>query len=72
MRLVVPNNAVRFRNPRLNHSRNIRLKSSGAALRQFFRDNFQPEVASGIISGATVDKVGVGISVKFGQDHTVL
>ena len=35
-----------------------------------FRYNFRPEVDSDVISGATVDNVGVDLSVKFGDSRS--
>ena len=52
MRLVVPNKAVQFRDPRLNRAR---LKVVGSGIFKFFCDNLQPKVASDIISSTNVD-----------------
>ena len=56
MRLVVPD-GLKFHDPRLNRSRNIRLKGVVTGIfDSFFRDNFRPEVASDVKSGVVVDR----------------
>ena len=45
-------------------------KPSEAAFLSFFRDNFRPEVASDIISGLSVDEVGLDVFVKFGDSRS--
>ena len=54
VRLVVPDNAVEFRDPLLNLSRNIYLKVIESCIFFivfFFCNNFRPEVASDVLSG---------------------
>ena len=56
VRLVVLDNPVKFRDPRLNRSINIRLQVARSGIfDNSFRDNFWPEVATDVISGAIED-----------------
>ena len=38
--------------------------------KQYFRDNFQPEVVSDVISGVGVESVGMDVRVKFGDSRS--
>ena len=51
-------------------ARNIRHKALEDGIFDSFYDNCWPEVASGVISGRTVDYVSVGVNVKFGDPRS--
>ena len=71
MGLTVPDKVVKFRGPRLNCSEESRPKAIGDGIfDSFFRDNFLPEVASGLISGVAVEFVGVDLNVKCGDSRS--
>ena len=38
--------------------------SVGSGFSRVFRDNFRPEVASNVISGAAIESVGTGIRIN--------
>ena len=63
---IVRDTPVKFRDPRLNHSREIRPKAVGGGIFNRFLnvDNFQPEEVSDIISGVVVELRGMDIQVK--------
>ena len=65
----VADKTVRFRDPRLNRSRENGPQVVGYGIfHAFFVDNFRLKVASDDISGAVVvEYVGVDVSVKFGD-----
>ena len=63
MRLIVPNEAVKV-------FQKFESKTSEVAFLTVFRDNFRPEVASGVISGVALDYVGVDVHVKFGDSES--
>ena len=72
---VVRDKRVKFRDPRLNRSREIPPKAvCGGILDRFFKhsDNCQPEVASVVISGMAVQYVGMDVCVKFGDSRLKL
>ena len=53
---VLLDKVVKFRDPRLNHSREILPEAGGNGIFDgFFRENFRPEVISDGITGVTVD-----------------
>ena len=53
---VVPNERVKFRDPRFNRSRRIPPDAvEGGIFDVSFRDNFRPEVDSDVISGVDVE-----------------
>ena len=61
-------NAVKLCNPCWKRSRQIRTKVVGGGIfYSFFRGNRQPEVASDVIFGVAIDKVGVDAFVKSGD-----
>ena len=65
---VVPDNRVKFGDPRLNSSGEIPPKAVwGGIVDGFFHCSFRPEGASDVISSATVGQVGVDVTVKFGD-----
>ena len=63
---------VKFHDPGLNPSLEIRPESIGASFSNVLERNFQPEVDSDVISCAIVDQPGLKVSVKFGDSQTVL
>ena len=49
---IVPDKCMKFRDPRLNRSREILPEAVGGDIFDvFFRDNFRPEVVRDVISG---------------------
>ena len=50
----VPDKPIKFRNPRLNRSREIPPQAVGGGIFDGFRNIFPPEVVSEVISGADV------------------
>ena len=63
--MIVPD--VKFRDPRVNRSGEIRHEVIGGGIfDSFFRDNFRPEVASVVVSRAVVE-VGTDVGVILGQ-----
>ena len=60
---VVPNNAVKFRDPGLNPSLEIRPKVVADYIFHFFRHSFRLEVASDVISGKTIQEVGADVQI---------
>ena len=67
MRLYVPDKSVKFYDPRLNRSSEIRPKAVGCGIfcRFSYLDKCQSDVASHVISGVGVDQVGVEVRAKF-------
>ena len=49
---------------------NGRLANARAITKQLLCDNFQPEVASDVISGVDVEQVGVKVQVTFGDSSS--
>ena len=65
---VVPNNHVKFGDPRLNRSREMPPEAVGGGIFDgFFRCSFRPEVVNDIISVANVVQVGMDVPVKLGD-----
>ena len=68
---VISDKAVKVRDPHLNPSPESRPKPSEAGLSTvFFRDNFRAEVDSDVISGVSVDLVGMAVKIKFPDCRT--
>ena len=66
MKSIVPNKPVKFREPRLNRSREIPLEAVRCGIFDgFFRVNFRPEVVSDVISSVVLDSNGMKVRVKF-------
>ena len=65
LRLIVPDNGVKLRVPRLTVSEKVDSKPSHAAFSTFFRDNFRPEVTSDVISSSALEWVTTNVHVKF-------
>ena len=65
--LTVHNKRVKFRDPPLNHSREIPPKAVGGVIFGRFSkvENFRPEVASDVTSYVVVDPTGLDDRVKF-------
>ena len=55
MRLIVPDNAVKYRDLRLNRYPEILPKVVAGGIFDTFRDNSRPEIASDVISGFAVE-----------------
>ena len=55
VRLIDPGKFIKFRDPRLNRSREIRPMPPETEFFSDFSENFRPDVASGVTSSATVD-----------------
>ena len=69
---VVRDKRVKFRDPRLNCSREIPPEAVGGVIygRLSIVDNFRPEAATDVISGAFVDPIGMKVRVKFDDSRS--
>ena len=68
---IILDKCVKFRDPRLNRSREIPSKAvRDGILDSVFRYNFRPEVENDVISSVAVDYVGMDGSVKFGDSRS--
>ena len=64
-------NPVKYRDPRLNLSREIpHIGVGGDIFDGYFQDKFLPEVVSDVTSGVVVDPSGVKVRVKFGDSRS--
>ena len=67
---VVSDKPVKFGYLCLNRSRQIPPEAVGSGILKFFRENFQPEVATDVISSAAVESVSVDVRVKLGDSRS--
>ena len=45
-------------------------KSRRRSFKDFFRDNVRPEVAGDVVSVVAVERIGLGVGVKFGDSRS--
>ena len=68
---VIPDNHVKFGDPRANHSREIPPEAvRGDIFDHFFRCSFRQEVVSDVVSGANAGQVSVDVPVKLGDSSS--
>ena len=69
---VVPDNRVKFGDPRIKLSRKIPHEAVSCGIFDRFLnvDNFQPEVHSDVLSGMVVDPTGMKVPVNFGVSRS--
>ena len=70
---TVPDRWVKFRDPRLNHSGEIRPKAVGCCIFSRFSNFYKcrPEVAGDVISGVALEHVGMDVHAKCGESMLI-
>ena len=58
---------VKFHDPSLNRSRELPHEAVGGSILTVFPRNFQPEVATDVISGVALDSVCMDVCIKLGD-----
>ena len=62
--------ALKLLDPSLNHSREIASKAVGGGISTVFRYHFRPETDNDVISGVSVDNVGMDVQAIFGDSRS--